>query len=393
MPLYHYQALDHQGKKTAGIINADCIEMAKERLKKQKVIVTKLVSDVGEGNPIKLSGSSLLAFTRDIANLLQSGLPLYESLLIIEEKAIGHKDHRLFLNLCDQVKQGSQLSEALAGYPKSFDSIYVAMVAAGEETGSLATVFFQLTKIIAKQQKLRKQITTALIYPAFLFTFCLVVILALFLFVIPSMRELMEGRNLHPLTQTILSMSQYLSFHKGVLGVLFSIISLLILLFSRSKRGKGFFKNISLHIPLLKKMLSQSVLIRFSRTLGILLRHSVPLTSALKFAKKVMDHPQYEAVVTSAEQKIIEGKKLSVELGQSKLFPSMMIRMLSTAEEVGKIDEMLIHIAEIYEEDLEKSLQQFTSLLQPIMLLILGLIVGVVLLSVLLPLTDVSSFL
>jgi general secretion pathway protein F/type IV pilus assembly protein PilC len=393
MPLYRYQALNQKGKKTSGVINADCIEMAKERLKKERVVVTRLTGDNGDRSFIKLSSASLLAFTRDIANLLQSGLPLYESLLIIEEKATGDKDHHLFLTLCDAVKQGSQLSEALAQYPKSFDSIYVAMVAAGEETGSLPNVFFQLTKIIAKQQKLRKQIATALIYPAFLFTFCIIVILALFLFVIPSMRELMEGRKLHPLTQTVLSMSQYLSSHKTIFAAIFSLSSLTLIFFSRSKNGKAFFKNIYLHIPLLKKMLSWAVLIRFTRTLGILLSHSVPLTSALKLAKKVMDHPQYEAVVTIAEQKIIEGKKLSLELGESKLFPSMMIRMLSTAEEVGKIDEMLIHIAEIYEEDLEKSLQQFTTLLQPIMLLILGLIVGVVLLSVLLPLTDVSSFL
>jgi len=135
------------------------------------------------------------------------------------------------------------------------------------------------------------------------------------------------------------------------------------------------------------------VMIRFSRTLGILLKNSVALPTALRLSAKVMDHPTFSEVVERAEKKIMEGKKLSMELGQSKWFAPMVVKMIATAEEVGKIDDMLLHIAEIYEEDLEKSLQQFTSLLQPIMLLLLGLIVGVVLLSVLLPLTDVSSFL
>ncbi len=393
MPVYRYQALNQHGKKMEGVINADCVEMAKERLKKQKIIVTKLLLDSSKGEKIKLSGGHLLDFTRDMANLLQSGMPLYESLLIIEEKRMGSKDHRLFLDLADQVKQGRQLSEVLEDYPKSFNPVYIAMIGAGEETGSLSDVFSQLAKVIAREQKLKKQMGTALIYPAFLFTFCIMVILALFLFVIPSMKELMEGRKLHPLTQMILTLSHYLSFHKTLLFSGTGSVIALSILFCKSKRGKNFFKHMMLYTPLLKKMGSLSILIRFSRTLGILLKCSVPLTSALRLAKKVMNHPQYEEAITRAEQKIIEGKKLSLELKESPWFPPMMVRMIATAEEVGKMDEMLLHVAEIYEEDLEKSLQQFTSLLQPIMLLILGLIVGVVLLSVLLPLTDVSSFL
>jgi general secretion pathway protein F/type IV pilus assembly protein PilC len=393
MPLYRYEALNVQGKRADGMINADCMEMAKERLKKQKIIVTRLEKEGHQGGRVKLSGAALLDFTRDIANLLSSGMPLYESLLIVEEKGKQHKDHRLFLDLCDQVKQGKQLSEALGDYPKTFDSIYVAMVGAGEETGSLATVFSQLTKVIGRQQKLKKQIVGALTYPGFLLSFCLIVIFALFFFIIPSMQELMEGRKLHPLTQAILSTSKYFTLHKVGIGVGLGLGTFGLLLFCWSKRGKIFLQNLALYTPVLKKLVSQAVLIRFSRTLGVLLRHSVPLTTALRLAGKVMDHPTYQAVVELAEKRITEGKKLSAELGASKWFPSMMVRMISTAEEVGKMDEMLIHIAEIYEEDLEKSLQQFTTLLQPIMLLVLGLIVGVVLLSVLLPLTDVSSFL
>lgn len=393
MPIYRYHALDSHGKKIEGIIDADCVSMAKERLKKQRIIVTKLDGEASSSTISKLPSSHLLTFTRDLANLLQSGLPLYETLLTIEEKARGQKEHRLFLDLCDQVKQGRQFSNVLAEYPRIFDSVYVAMVTAGEETGALAEVFFQLAKMLHRQQKLKKQMRSAMTYPAFLLGFCFVVVTALLLFVIPSMRELMEGRKLHPLTETILNISNFLSFHKN--GVFLSVVFFIlpIVFFLKSIQGKYFLKKISLHTPILKKLITQSVLIRFSRTLGVLLSQGVPLTTGLQLAKRVMNHASFESVVQRAEQGVIEGKKLSQELSYGSLFPSMMIRMIATAEEVGKVDQMLLHVSEIYEEDLEKSLQQFTSLLQPVMLLVLGLIVGVILLSVLLPLTDVSSFL
>ncbi|MBM3200895.1 MAG: type II secretion system F family protein [Chlamydiae bacterium] len=393
MPLYRYEALSLEGKKHKGMINADCLEMAKERLKKQKIIVTSLEKQKIKGAISNLSKASLLDFTRDIANLLSSGMPLYESLVIAEEKSLHSKEHPLFLDLCDQVKQGKKLSDVLAHYPKTFDSIYISMVRAAEESGSLADVFMQLTKVIARGEKLKKQMVGALTYPAFLCSFCLVVVVALFVFIIPSMQELLEGRRLHPLTECVLSISRFLSVYGNWIGLIFAVQALFLFLFFRSRKGKEACKKGLLYIPLVKKMVSQAVMIRFSRTLGILLKNSVALPTALRLSAKVMDHPTFSEVVERAEKKIMEGKKLSMELGQSKWFAPMVVKMIATAEEVGKIDDMLLHIAEIYEEDLEKSLQQFTSLLQPIMLLLLGLIVGVVLLSVLLPLTDVSSFL
>jgi general secretion pathway protein F len=390
MALFQYTAFNELGKRVSSIIDAESLEQAKERLKNKDVIVEKI-------NPLKnearnfLSKELVIHFTRDLSGLLRSGLPLYECLCTIEEKYRSLKVHYIFLDLADSVKSGKSLSVALKQYPKSFDAVFIAMTEAGEKSGNLEKSFSQLYKVISRNEKIKKQVTSSMIYPAFLGSFCLLVLIGLFLFLIPSMKELLEGRKLHPMTNTILKMSDFLNEH----FMLFSMASLSIIFFSiyafKNPVVKNHLKKTLLVIPLFKKFYQMAILMRFSRVFSSLLSTDVPIVESLRLSRSVMNHPSFEEVIMRAEEAIIEGRKLSEELKKSTLFPPLMVRMLKTAEETGNPKEMLEHVADIYEEELERTLQQFTNLLQPVMLLILGIIVGVVLLSVLLPLTDVSS--
>ena len=393
MALFKYEALAGDGKKVEGAVNADSLEIAKELLKRQKILVTKIFDTQEKNSKSELSDAILLGFTRDLAQLLQAGIPLYESLLAIEEKYQRTKYHTIFLDLCDKVKHGKLLSKALSLYPKSFDQIYIAMVSSAEETGSLAEVFFQLEKLIERQQKLKKQLLSAMIYPAFLFSFCIIVTAALFFFLIPSMQQLFEGRELHPLTQTILNISAFLNAHglKLVIGAFLTFIGAAIAF--RQETSRLFIKKWNLKIPLFKRLITASVMVRFARALSVMLSSSVSMIDALRLSKKIMKHPLFEEVISQAELKIMQGHKLSEELSKSELFPSLVVRMISIAEESGKISDMLLNISKIYEEELEKNLSRLTSLLQPVVLLFLAIVVGIVVLSILLPLTDVGSFL
>lgn len=388
MALFKYEAVATTGKKLSGTVDADSLTLAKDKLKRQDIFVTKLKPLSQTEREAPLTAQMRLAFTRDLASLLRSGLPLFESLVTIQEKYMGNKHHTLFLNLCDQVKKGKQLSEALSAYPKSFDQVYIAMVQAAEETARLEEVFHELALLTSKTERLKKQVTTALIYPGFLLAFAMVVIVALMFFLIPSMQDLFEGRQLHPITNTVLAVSQFLTSNQWTLLTGLGILALLLIYVVRKKL---FFDEISLKIPLLKRIKTQMVCLRFARVLSVLLSSGVPLLEALGLAKRVLRSRPFEEVVSRAELSIIEGGKLSLCLKESPLFPSLFVRMLEVAEEAGNLPGMLKNIAEIYEEDLEKSLQRFTSLIQPVMLLVLGFFVGLVLLSVLLPLTDVSS--
>lgn len=393
MPLYRYHALSNEGKKTIGVINADSYDVAKELLRRQKIYIIKLHNYKEKQKALELPGQMLIAFTRDLSQLLKAGLPLYESLLAVEEKYKTHKAHPLFLDICDKVKHGQNLSDALGAYPKTFDQIYISMIASAEETGSLPAVFSQLEKLISRQHKLKKQLISAMIYPMFLLSFCFIVITALFFFLIPSMQQLFEGRTLHPMTQVILSISIFLRKYGALLGSIIAIIILSAAWFFSRQSGKRLLQKVFLKVPILNRMITQAVLVRFCRALSVMLSSSVALIDALKLSKKIMNNPCFEEVITKAEEKIMQGGKLSDELSKSSLIPSLVIRMLSISEEAGNASEMLQNIAEIYEEELEKSLTRFTSMLQPVMLLFLAVVVGVVILSILLPLTDVGSFL
>ena len=392
MALFQYSALGVDGKKIKGIIDADSLASAKERLRKSDVIVTKLALSKNELKA-SLGSETIIHFTRDISGLLRSGLPLYESLLTIEEKYRSHKFHFVFLDLCDMVKQGKSLSQALLHYPKSFNAVYIAMVASGESTGSLEKAFVQLYKVISRNEKFRRQLRSAMVYPAFLSAFCLVVLVGLFLFLIPAMKELLEGRELHPMTKAILVISNFLEKHFLALGISLACIAFGGIYTAKKKSFRDRSKKLLLYIPFFKTVFTESILMRFSWVLAVLLSSGVPIIEALKLSRSVMNHVSFEIAIKNAEEGIIQGRKLSDELRKSGLFPTLMIRMLATSEETGNPTEMLEHVADIYEEQLERTLVQFTNLLQPVMLLILGVIVGVVLLSVLLPLTDVSTLL
>lgn len=393
MALYQYRGRCALGKKKSGTIKAETVELAKEALIRQKIYITYLVLLARNQKNLQLSKDLLVHFTRELAQLLKAGLPLYESLLTIEDKYKSHTSHLLFLELCESVKQGQQLSKALGMFPDTFNRIYISMVATGEEMGGLEYVFYQLSELISRQEKLKKQMISAMIYPAFLLSFCLVVTSALFFFLIPSMEQLFEGRELHPMTQGVLHLSLFLRQHLWPFVFLLSSILAGSLLALSHPTSKGQLKGYFLKIPFLKQMITYSVLARFTRALSVMLSSSVTLMEALKLSKQMMNQPQFEKVISRCEETILQGGKFSSHLETEPLIPRLVVRMIAIAEQSGHLAEMLKNIAEIYEAELDKSLTRFTTMLQPVMLVILAIVVGIVILSILLPLTDVGSFL
>lgn len=390
MSLFRYKALSEKGKRIKGIIDADSFEMAKERLRQNHVMVTKL-RPINQCKKVFLNPTLLLTFTRELGQLLKAGLPLYESLLTIEEKYRKARSHALFLDLCDCLQSGEKLSVILKRYPKTFDTIYVSMVEAGEKTGNLPWAFEQLFELIERRQKLKKQLVSAMAYPAFLGAFCFFVIMGLLLFVIPSMQELFEGRRLHPLTTLVLSWSQCIQT-KGlfmVLGMVFAVLALGT--FFRRDRGKYIFQKTLHKTPIVKTVLLEAALIRFCRSSSILLSGGVPLVQSLTISRSAMKHSLLEKVIERAETQIIEGVPLSYELGKSNQIPPLVSRMLAISEETGNVPEMFKNLSDIYDGELERSLSHITTFLQPALLIFLGGIVGLVILSILLPLTDVGS--
>lgn len=392
MPLYQYQYVDAYGKRRTGAIEAQGDKDAKFRLREQGVLVTQLQAKSKVSKKQNLKGDPLLAFTVQLSQLISAGVPLYESLNALEEQSRGDAYHRIILGLCEQIKGGSSLSTAMGTYPESFDKLYCGMVAAGEAVGSLGPVLEKLSTFLQRQMKLKKQIITAMIYPGILGGFSMLIIALLLGFVVPSLEGIFAERKLNAFTNGVLTFSHlfreywWLYIPVVVSGIAFGIWKL------KSPEGRIWLERTFLKLPLFKTLVVQTAVSRFCRTMGTLLQGGLSMIDALRISRGIMRNVVLEKELVVAEGRIIEGNSLSQELSKSDYFPQLVSRMLSVGEESGTTVAMLNRIADMYEGELEKTLDRVMALAQPVILIIMGVVIGTVLLAILLPLTDVSSF-
>lgn len=397
MPVYYYQSIDKLGKKASNTIEAANEGEAKDKLRMQGLLITGLSNKKENKIPFRkrckdLKGESLVTFTTQLAELLKASLPLYESLNSIEEQYRKDSFHPLIIRLCESIKEGGSLSSAMREFPASFSHDYCAMVEAGESIGALDIALDKLALMLAKKRKLNKQIVTALLYPAILLSFSCLTILMLLTFVIPTLEGLFEGREVNAFTSLVISFSHFFTRYPHLYIPVVLAIPLSLLYARRKKRFREWSQKLFLSLPIVKKIMVETALARFTRTLGSLLQGGVTMIAALQCARGVMRHPLLEKEIEEAEKKIVEGSRLSRELRKSKLIPTLVPRLLTIGEEGGKAQEMLLKLADIYEEEVEKKIARFLAILQPAILLLMGLIVGIIMLAVLLPLTDVNSF-
>lgn len=393
MGVFRYQALGSSGKKFSGAIDADSLQDAKFKLAKLQILALRIAPVTEREMQKPLARPELLALTREISRLLQAGLPLFDALSALEEKYRGNKrPHQILVDLCKQVSSGHALSEALSSHKSTFDILYISMVLNAEKTGRLASCFEELSQLLFKQMRLRKQVVSSLLYPGMLAVFCLFVFSALLFFVVPSLQELFEGRNLHPFTKLVFNFSRFVCSAKMEIACFILLFASFISFGLVSAKGKSLLFRFMTKLPILKTLFAKIALIRFSRALGTLLEGGLPLLSALAQGRSVMRHPLLEEAILNSEKKVAQGASLSSCFQDHPEIPPLVPRMLSIAEKSGNFSFTMRQIAEIYEEELESILSQFVNLAQPVLLLVLGAIVGFVLLSVLLPLTDVSSF-
>ena len=391
MPLYHYQALDSKGKKLKGFIEAFDEKDAKLKLKDQGVFLTKLSTKAPRASASDIKGDDLVNITALLSQLVSSGIPLYESLIAVEEQYRSAKFHRVLLSLAEQVKGGAKLSQAMRSFPGSFDSLYTSMLDAGESAGALDEVLKKLSELLAKKMKLKREINTALVYPGILAVFALVVIGVLLGFVIPSIEGIFEGKTLNGFTQFVINVSHIARNYWWVYVPLVVGLGALSFWQIRQPKVQDWVKRKLIALPFIGKVVVESALSRFCRTMATLLAGGVTMIEALRLSRATLTNPVLQEEFARAEGKITEGKRLSQELFRSKVIPPLVPRMLAIGEETGHMSVMLNKVADLYEEELEKTLKRTLSLLQPVILIGMGIIVGLVMTASLLPLTDLSS--
>jgi len=392
MPLYHYQALDSRAGRHQGVIEAPNEKEARAKLRERGLMVSSLSTKAKISTRQNFDKESLVTFTLQLSQMINSGVPIYESLLTIEEQYRKDPFHPILLSLCDQIKRGASLSEAMQGFPGSFDSLYTSMIAAGEASGALGLILKRLTELLKKQLKLKKEVSTAMIYPAILASFSLLIIGLLMGFVVPSIEGIFEGRELNTFTTIVLSASHFL---REMWWIYLPVAALLIggfIYYIRTEKGRLQIELILLNTPIISQLVIQAALARFTRTMGTLQQGGLTMIESLRMARGVMRNQTLEKEMVEAEENIIEGSSLSIQLDRSKYIPTIVARMVAIGEETGNTVGMFNNIADMYEETLEKTLTRVVALAQPVILIVMGGMIGLVMMAILLPLTDVAAF-
>jgi general secretion pathway protein F len=404
MPVYEYVAIDAAGKNRRGIVDADSPRTARQKLRASGIYPTRL----DETSPTeartersrfelpmlrqRVRRADLVATTRQLATLLTAGLPLVTALSGVLEQVSKPALRRVLSQVRERVNGGSSLSVALAEHPAVFPSVYSAMIHAGESSGTLELVMERLADFGEQQMAIQRKIRANLAYPALMVGVGVLVVFFLMTYVIPKItRIFVEMKRALPIPTVILI--QVSGFFQKVWPLLVLLVVLAWIaarFYVKTEKGQRLYHRSLLRLPIGGGIVLRVIIARITRTLGTLLGNGVPLLTALEIVRSLVGNVILGEVIEEARQEISEGATITTPLARGGVFPSTVIQMISVGEQSGNLEGMLFKIADTYEAEVETRITTLTSLLEPVLILVLGGLVGFVVLAVLLPIFEMS---
>ena len=427
MPKYNYVAMDAHGKETKGTLEVATQNEAIGRVKEMGLFPTKIVEvdkakekgapdkkakpakgakggkgKKGGGINIQIPGLSgkvkskvLTTFTRQLATLVDAGLPLLRGLRVLEKQERNATLRNIIGDLALAIEGGSTFSEGLAQHPKVFNRLFVNMVKAGELGGVLEVVLNRLSEFMEKAQKIKGKVIAAMFYPVAVLCVATGILMILMVKVIPSFKSvfegMLEGAQLPAFTRLVLGISDMVKDH--ILWTLAIVVVFVIFfnLFVRTKFGRVAWDKVKLKMPVLGPVISKVAISRFTRTLGTLVSSGVPILQALTIVKETAGNVIVSNAVNSVHESVKEGETITAPLEASGIFPPMVISMVDVGEQTGALPEMLLKIADNYDDEVDNAVAAMTSLLEPIMIVFLAVIVGSIVIAMFLPLIDLMN--
>lgn len=395
MALYIYQAYSKEGKKIKGTLDAGTEEAVRESLIKNGiypfsiVIAQDLAGQISWYRRIFQGAVTLkdkILLTKQLAVLLKAGVPLLQAIELLIEQFQGRM-RSILINIRDGIKEGRSFTEGLAKFPKVFDTIYVQLVRAGEASGKLESILERLVEYMERRAAIVKKIKGALSYPMIQLGIVVLVVIGLLTFVVPQIAGTFQsqGQTLPGTTRVLIAVSDALRNHYLlILGVL-GVITALFMYWKSTAQGSKALDVIMLKIPIVGYFTRMGAIVQFSRTLGLLIESGVNLSEALDIVVKITTNRILKNALNEARDKIIKQGKIAEFLEQTKIFPPIAIYLIKTGEETGQLDQMLLRVASNYENDLLEYSDSLTSKLEPIMLIVMGVVVGFVVLSIVQP--------
>jgi len=399
MPVYKWE-----GKTLRGAIKRGELEAASEgalriQLRQQNIIPTKIFS---KGKELKLqlsiggrriSQKQIAVFTRQLATMIDAGLPLVQSLDILASQQENKAFKDVLTSIKDDVESGSTFAAALGRHPKVFTDLYVNLVVAGEEGGILDNILLRLSNYIEKAVALKKKVKSALVYPTAIVAVAVLVVTILLMFVIPVFERmfLSAGQSLPLLTLIIVGLSKLLKKYFLLVVVMLVVLFIMLRRYHKTESGKRAIDAFTLKVPVFGMLLRKIAIARFSRTLSTLVSSGVPILDSLNIVAKTAGNQIVEDAIMRARSSISEGETIADPLSRANIFPPMVTQMISVGESTGSLDTMLGKIADFYEEEVDNTVATLTSLLEPFLMIFLGGTIGTIVVAMYLPIFNMAG--
>ncbi|MHC4646654.1 MAG: type II secretion system F family protein [Planctomycetota bacterium] len=424
MPVFQYVALDSQGAEVKDRVEALSEKEAISKIRNLGYFPTKVraqgaarkagaravartPSRAGTGGKVKVK--YITQFARQLSTLQDAGLPLLRSLRILQEQQKSGVFKKVIGGVADEIEGGSTFSEALGRFPRTFNRLFVSMVAAGETGGVLDLILSRVADFLEKAQKLKARVKSAMVYPILVLTAAFTILMLLMTFVIPKFKEvlteMLEGQRLHWITRTVLAVSNWIAYGPkwapriygipiGGWSVMLATPFLLMFIIKTMKQfrtGRLILDTIKLRIPILGQLSGKIAVTRWTRTLGTLISAGVPILDALNVTKETAGNEVYSNMLDNVQNSIRQGDTFAGPLRQSRTVDLIVTNMVAVGEETGDLDKMLLKVADNYDEQVDVLVASLMSLLEPVMILVLGVIVMIIVLAVFMPMMQVIT--
>ena len=399
MPVFLWKGEDRKGATQSGEIDAADESVVRTQLRRMHIKPTKikkkpkdLFENVAFLQP-KVHTKDIVVFARQFSTMIDAGLPLIQSLDILQAQEQNKTFKATLKEIKDSVEQGSTLADALAKYPKIFDELFINMVAAGEVGGILDTILERLSSYMEKAMKLKKQVKGAMTYPIIVLCIAVLVVAVILIFVIPVFEQMFSdfGGALPTATQIVVNLS---NFVKGNVHYIIGAIVVFIFAFKRfygTEKGRVLVDDTLLKLPVFGPLLRKVAVAKFTRTMGTMISSGVPILEALKIVAKTAGNKTIEAAIFKVRQAITEGRTMADPLTESGVFPSMVCQMVAVGESTGALDAMLGKIADFYDDEVDAAVANLTSMIEPFMMVFLGVTIGGLVVSMYLPIFKMAG--
>ena len=409
MAVFNYLTKDPEGKRKEGEIRADSLDTAVQKLSAngQMVITLKEVDDTFDFlgpfiDEIQLSIekaknriplSNIVFFTRQLATMFSAGLTLERAIqsLGVEEK--HRKFQKILTTVSENIRKGLNLSESLSRHPGVFNTLFVAMVKAGEVSGNLNEILEQLSSYLENLDDTRRKVKSAMNYPIFMILFLIAMLMVMLLVIIPKFSQVYSqlGAGLPAATRQMIDFSTWFGNNIGFLAFSIFTVFSIIWLISKTQRGGYTLDTIKLKIPVFGALIEQSILNKFCKTFGILIGAGVPVLETTALLRKVVDNKVYERAIDDASDLIRDGYNISTALRRTEVFPSILLQLASTGEDTGELDDLLDRAADYYQKQVDALVDRMTTLIEPLLILMVGAVIALMVVLTYLPVFHLGS--